>query len=234
MLPPEPPDTVLPLRRAGDQAMEAIYQALFNAMPDAVPACWAATSARWSSGAPRAHARAVDRREPARGRPGRPRPRRRPERVDAHLRGGHARDLRGGRRGEVRGRSWTASSWRRTPRRGPPPWRPGRGLRVPLPRGRADDDDRRAHQERAVGLDGAPKPDQCHRCGAARRDRDRVLEGHARRAAQGRGRAPAHRRRGRLRRAGQRDADAVRADVRDGYLSEARARADHPHAFEAE
>lgn len=31
----------------------------------------------------------------------------------------------------------------------------------------------------------------------------------------------------------QRDADAVHADVRDGYLSEARARADYPHAFDA-
>jgi N-methylhydantoinase B len=32
----------------------------------------------------------------------------------------------------------------------------------------------------------------------------------------------------------ERDPDAVHADVRDGYLTEARARADYPHAFTAE
>ena len=149
---PEPPAPCFLYGWASDQAMEVIYQALYSAMPEAVPASsggdicalvfWGnreRTREPWTDGGPHGVGQGAQR------------ARRRPERADAHLRGGHARDLRRGGRGQEPvadgpGRAGAGLGGRRAP-----PRRAGRRPLLPLPGGLLHDLDGRADQERAVG-----------------------------------------------------------------------------------
>ena len=217
----------------GDQAMEAIYHARRPGAPDGRPGLQRRRHLLAGLvGHAGGHRRAVGGRLAPSDRPGRPRPRRRRQQPDPP-----SRPRRRFSPVEVWEAEQSVAAREGRARRGfrrprPPPRRPGRRLRLPDARGLLRD------------LDVERKKTPLGSRGRASRAPQRSTSRHPTAAAS----RMARRRVSQCPRArpsscttaaavatgppGERDPDAVRDDVREGYITEAQARRIYPHAFD--
>ena len=234
MFHPQPPAPCFLYGWPAMQAMEAIYNAVAEAMPEAVPRVQRRRHLRARLvGRPRGDRRAVGRRLAAPGRPGRARSTATASaRLHPH-RGGDALLADRGVGGEEPVAAGAGRARAGLGRARAQPRRARRRHVLPHARGRFRDLGDRADEERAVGARGRRRgAAELRRTAAARRDREADCKGDAARAAEGLDARLPLRRRRRLRPAVRaRPRRRCSSDVREGYITEEHARRHYPHAF---